>query len=89
MPSIAQVREAVRRRTRDDGVLVETRMPTSIPLEGTLGEVLSLTPPRCELLSGYAIRPKAFIGPTPQVGDLVLLVSIGQWWLAFTGMTVV
>lgn len=86
---IESIRRNVRRSVRDDGRVVETAVTDRIPLFGTIGEVESLNPPRVEVLSGPSIKPDAFVGPLPAVGDVVLVIEVGRYRLAVTGIRVI
>ena len=87
--NIDNLRDVVRRHVQDDGTIVESALPDGVPIVGTLGEVTSLSPPRVELLSGRSAKVRAFMGPVPEVGQIVLMIRVNHWWLALTGMTVV
>ena len=89
MPTIEQARRLAARRTREDGLVVDSALPDRLPLYGSVGEVKSLTPARVEILSGRTIPVDAYLGPVPAVGDLVLVVEVAQLRAVITGIEVV
>lgn len=89
MATLDDIREAVQRQTDEDGVIMESPIPDGVPLVGTIAEVTSLSPPMAETLAGRSVKVKAYVGPVPLVGQIILLVRINRWWLAITGITVV
>lgn len=89
MPSIDAVRLLVSRHVEDSGRVIDSALVDDFNLSGTLGEVLSLSPVRVETLAGETVKPKAYVGPVPAVGDLVLLIRVARWWLAVTGIQVI
>ncbi|HSG29507.1 MAG TPA: hypothetical protein VLA34_13590, partial [Candidatus Krumholzibacterium sp.] len=81
--NIENLREKVSRHTDDDGRVIDTAIPDGIPLVGTIGEVISLGPNvEVELLSGRIIKPKAYVGPVPNVGQHILMVRVARFWIA-------
>lgn len=87
--NIENLREKVSRHIADDGQIIDTALPDGIPLVGTIGEVLSLGPAQVELLSGRIIKPKAYVGPVPEVGQFILMVRVARFWVAITGVQVI
>lgn len=87
--NIEQLREVVSRHTEDDGRVVDTALPDGMALVGNIGEVLSIGPAEVELLSGRVVRPKAYVGPVPNVGQIILMVRVARFWIAVTGVQVI
>ena len=89
MADLDVLRQAIKRHIADDGTVIDSQLPDGVPLVGTVGNVVSLSPATVELLSGRIVEVRAYMGPVPLVDQTVLMVRVNRWWVAFTGMTVV
>jgi hypothetical protein len=89
MPTIQQMREVVSRIIDDDGRVRDSTLREEFVIKGTLGEIVSLSPPRVELLDGRTIRPRGYVGPVPALGQIVLVLRIAKWPLVVTGIEVI
>jgi hypothetical protein len=89
MATLDQIRAVAVRRTREDGVIVDSDLPHRFGLSGTIGEVKSLSPARVEILSGPTIDVDAYIGPIPAVNDIVLVIEVAQFRAVVTGVEII
>lgn len=89
MPDLDAVRQNVLRWVDEDGRVRDSQLRHRYPVNGTIGEVVSLTPPRVEVLSGPSVKIDAYVGPTPVVGELVIVIEVVRYRIAITGVQVV
>ncbi len=88
--ALHNLRQKISRHIDEDtGIVTDSQIPDSIPLTGSIGEVISLTPPMVELLSGKQVRVRAYTGTVPAIGQKIFLIRLNKWWIAFPDVTVV
>lgn len=90
MPTIQQVREYMARTIEESGRVRDMDLSAFKRAPITLGEVVSLNPPRVELLNGD-VTPIRFrhSGLTPTLGDIVEIHRIGPVLIATSTVEVI
>lgn len=82
--TLDQIRAAVSHWEDPDGRIRNTHLQDEYSLTASAGEVVSLNPPRVEVMSGRRVRPQALIGSIPAVGDIVLVVRFAGLIVVFS-----
>ena len=83
MPTIQQVRDALQRTVEESGRVRDMDLSAFKKSPVTVGEVVSLSPPKVELLNGETVPIRLrTAGLLPAVGDIVLMNRIGPVLIA-------
>lgn len=84
-----QIRNHLLHSVDENGVVHQAKIAHRFPVNATIAEVKSLSPPRVEILSGPTIKIDAYVGPTPLVGEICLVLEVARYRIAVFGIEVI